>query len=149
MPQKIEIAETKQKYATGNVYWHDGIPALLPTKTVPLSKVDVVVIGAGYTGLQAAIATARAGRLTQVVDMHELGWGCSTRNGGQISPSIKPSFSTLAQRHGTERAAAIRNEGIGRLIGLVRLLKPRVYLANISGAAGSMQPTRLHILKSL
>ena len=54
MPQKIEIAETIQKPATGNVYWHDGIPALA-AKAVPLSKVDVVVIGAGYTGLQAAI----------------------------------------------------------------------------------------------
>lgn len=111
MSQNFKTTDTKQKHAAGNVYWHDGIAALSPTTTVPSSKVDVAVIGAGYTGLQAAIATARAGRLTQVIDMHELGWGCSTRNGGQISPSIKPSFPTLARRHGKERAAAIRNEG--------------------------------------
>ena len=111
MSKRVEKAGQKRNTGAGNVYWHDGIAALTPTVTVPKNKVDVMVIGAGYTGLHAAIATARAGRSTQIIDMRELGWGCSTRNGGQISPSIKPSLTTLAQRHGVDRAKAIRDEG--------------------------------------
>ena len=106
-----QIFEKNIKSASGDVYWHDGIAALTPTVSAPMGKAEVVIIGAGYTGLHAAIATARGGRSTQVIDMHELGWGCSTRNGGQISPSIKPTHAVLARRHGAARATAIRDEG--------------------------------------
>jgi len=111
MSNRVERAEQRNNSGAGNVYWHDGIAPLTPTAALPMNRADVVVIGAGYTGLHAAIAAARAGRSTQIIDMHELGWGCSTRNGGQISPSIKPSFDLLARRHGGDRARAIRNEG--------------------------------------
>lgn len=47
---------------------------------------DVVVIGAGYTGLSAALHLARAGRRVVVLDAGEPGWGCSGRNGGQVNP---------------------------------------------------------------
>ena len=111
MSKQVEKARQKRNTGASTVYWHDGIAALTSTVSVPMNKVDVAVIGAGYTGLQAAIATARAGRSTQIINMRELGWGCSTRNGGQISPSIKPALSTLARRHGVDRAKAIRDEG--------------------------------------
>jgi glycine/D-amino acid oxidase-like deaminating enzyme len=68
------------------------------------------VIGAGYTGLHAAIETARAGLDTVVIDAEAAGWGCSTRNGGQISTSVKPSFATLRQRYG-EGACRSLKEG--------------------------------------
>ena len=52
----------------GHVYWHDGLAPLTSTSAVPLASVDVAVIGSGYTGLHAAIVTARTGRSTQVID---------------------------------------------------------------------------------
>ncbi|MFZ9967944.1 MAG: FAD-dependent oxidoreductase, partial [Steroidobacteraceae bacterium] len=88
-------------------YWWDDVPRPeLPALDLP-SHVDVAVVGSGYTGLHAALQTARGGRSTLVLDAEDAGWGCSTRNGGQISTSIKPSFEVLARRHGSERAAAI------------------------------------------
>lgn len=92
-------------------YWWEDVPRpTLPDLSLPAS-VDVLVVGAGYTGLHAALQTARGGRSTLVVDAEEAGWGCSTRNGGQVSTSIKPSYEMLARRHGTERAFGILREG--------------------------------------
>ena len=47
---------------------------------------DVVVVGAGYTGLSSALHLALAGRRVLVLDAGEPGWGCSGRNGGQVNP---------------------------------------------------------------
>ena len=92
-------------------YWWDHVPRpALPEAGLP-AKVDVAIVGSGYTGLSAALQTARGGRDTLVLDAEDAGWGCSTRNGGQISTSIKPDFEELARRHGPEHAAAILREG--------------------------------------
>lgn len=92
-------------------YWWDHVPRpQLPERALPATA-DVVVVGSGYTGLHAALQTARAGRHTVVVDAEDAGWGCSTRNGGQVSTSVKPSFALLARRHGAERAREILREG--------------------------------------
>lgn len=92
-------------------YWWDDVPRpMLPDLPLP-AVVDVAVIGAGYTGLHAALQTARGGRSTLVLDAEEAGWGCSTRNGGQVSTSIKPDFELLAMRHGPGKAFDILQEG--------------------------------------
>ena len=93
-------------------YWWDETPRpeLDARQALPESA-DVVVIGSGYTGLNAALVTARGGRDTWVLDAESAGWGCSTRNGGQISTSVKPSFEQLARRHGATRALEILREG--------------------------------------
>jgi len=91
--------------------WRDDAPApVLPDTPLP-AQVDVAVVGSGYTGLNAALVTARGGRSTVVFDAEDAGYGCSTRNGGQISTSVKPSYAALAKRHGPERAFAIVKEG--------------------------------------
>lgn len=92
-------------------YWWDAAP--LPSgdaEELP-AEADVVVIGSGYTGLQAALQTARAGHATLVLDAERIGWGCSSRNGGQVSTSIKPSFAELSRRYGAELAVRILQEG--------------------------------------
>lgn len=92
-------------------YWWDASPRQPDDRTRPPATADVVIIGSGYTGLHAAIQTARAGLDTVVVDAEAAGFGCSTRNGGQISTSVKPSFSTLMKRYGEAQATAILKEG--------------------------------------
>jgi glycine/D-amino acid oxidase-like deaminating enzyme len=92
-------------------YWWDHVPRPdLPDTPLP-QKVDVAIIGSGYTGLSAAMQTARGGRYTLVLDAEEAGFGCSTRNGGQISTSIKPGLDALSRRYGSERAFRILKEG--------------------------------------
>lgn len=91
--------------------WRDDAPApSLPDATLP-ARVDVAIVGSGYTGLHAGLQTARGGRSTLVLDAEEAGYGCSSRNGGQISTSVKPSYAALARRHGAERGFAIVREG--------------------------------------
>lgn len=96
-------------------YWWEAAPRpAAGTQSLP-TDVDVLIIGAGYTGLMAGIQTARGGRSTLIIDAEAAGWGCSSRNGGQVSTSIKPSFSGLSGRHNEETAFAIRREGIQAL----------------------------------
>ncbi len=92
-------------------YWWDAVPRPVCDPMPLPASAEVVIVGSGYTGLSAALQTARAGRHTVVLDAEAAGWGCSTRNGGQISTSVKPGFAELAARHGAERAFRILKEG--------------------------------------
>ena len=92
-------------------YWWDRTPRpVLPMNDLPAS-VDVAVVGSGYTGLHAGLVTARGGRATLVLDAGDAGFGCSTRNGGQISTSVKPSLGALTKRYGRATAEAVLREG--------------------------------------
>ena len=47
-------------------------------------QADVCVIGAGFTGLSAALHLAEAGRDVILIDAQRVGFGASGRNGGQL-----------------------------------------------------------------
>lgn len=68
---------------------------------------DVAILGAGYTGLWAALTLARAGRKVVVLDAHRVGFGASGRNGGQVHAGYNRAQSWLAQRLGETRARAL------------------------------------------
>ena len=92
-------------------YWWEETPRpSLPAAALP-ARADVVVVGSGYTGLCAALQTARGGRHTVVIDAEDAGWGCSSRNGGQISTSLKPSYDDLSALYGPDRAFRVLKEG--------------------------------------
>jgi glycine/D-amino acid oxidase-like deaminating enzyme len=94
--------------------WQDGVAVRLEDTPLPAS-VDVLIVGAGYTGLSAARETAKAGHSTLVLDAGALGAGCSGRNGGQVAHSIKPAFTRLRAVHGEARAHAICREGFAAM----------------------------------
>jgi glycine/D-amino acid oxidase-like deaminating enzyme len=104
-------------------YWLEDADFPELTKGTLPNSVDALVIGAGYTGLMAATELARGGRSVLVAEAGQLGHGCSARNGGQVSTSIKPGFSTLSKLHGEEIAYRVRREGFDALKGLEELVR--------------------------
>ena len=71
-------------------------PAELPSRT------DVVVVGAGFTGVSAARVLAERGASVAVLDAQSLGWGASTRNGGMMIVGLKHGPEVLVKQYGEE-----------------------------------------------
>ena len=63
---------------------------------------DVAIIGAGYTGVSAALFLAEGNLAVRVLDTREPGWGCSGRNGGQINPGWKLDLDEISKHYGTD-----------------------------------------------
>jgi gamma-glutamylputrescine oxidase len=68
---------------------------------------DVVVVGAGYTGLSAAIALAEGGAEVAVLERDYAGFGASGRNAGHLTPTIGKDLPTLLRLYGRERGGAL------------------------------------------
>lgn len=85
--------------------WSATAPSVVPTPALSESvKVDVAIVGAGYTGLSTALHLAERGVSVCVLEAHEPGWGASGRNGGQVNPTLKYDPEQLVQMYGPERA---------------------------------------------
>jgi gamma-glutamylputrescine oxidase len=68
---------------------------------------DVVVIGAGYTGLWTALALRESGADVVVLERDYAGFGASGRNAGHLTPTIGKDLPTLLRVYGRERAGAL------------------------------------------
>lgn len=84
---------------------------------------DVVVIGAGFTGLSTAIHLREMGVGVTVVEAVEPGWGASGRNNGQVIPTLAGHDpSGMTARHGAagERFNAVLRDAAQHLFDTVR-----------------------------
>ena len=67
-------------------------------------RADVVVVGAGYTGLSAALHLAEAGFSVVVLEAHRVGFGASGRNGGQLGSGQRLEVDALEAMAGVAAA---------------------------------------------
>jgi glycine/D-amino acid oxidase-like deaminating enzyme len=70
-------------------------------------RADVAIIGAGYTGLSAALQLAGAGRAVLVLEAKGLGERASGLNGGQVIPGLKTDPDALEESLGAARGARL------------------------------------------
>jgi len=94
----------------GKPYWWEHGADLPELPTSLPGKSELLIIGAGYTGLSAAIAASDAGAKVTVVDSDVPGQGASTRNGGMFGAHPRFSFSILSNKFGLDTAKGIFNE---------------------------------------
>ena len=50
--------------------------------------VDVAIVGAGFTGVATGLELAERGLRVAICEAHQIGWGATSRNGGQITGSL-------------------------------------------------------------
>ena len=92
-------------------YWHATMPAVPSYRDRPLpDRADVVVIGGGYMGINAARVLARGGAAVSLLEAEHLGFGGSTRNGGIVHPGYKWGPEELIKRYGDETGRALFRE---------------------------------------
>lgn len=91
-------------------WWVDaGRPEAPPEVPLP-AEVDALVIGAGLTGLSAALTLARGGRSVLVLDAGEPGIGASSRNGGMVGGGHRLSLEAMTAKFGRNTAVALLRE---------------------------------------
>lgn len=96
-----------------------SVPPLAPR--APLrghARADVAVLGAGYTGLTAALALAEKGYRVSVLEAERVGWGASGRNGGQALVGYGCDAQTLESLLGERDARLLfefSRDGLHRL----------------------------------
>lgn len=95
----------------GFPYWWEGL-APEPLETHLPGACDLLVIGAGYTGLSAALAAQKSGARVVVVDAGQPGQGASTRNGGMFGAHPRLSWEALARRYGEQVADGVFAEAV-------------------------------------
>jgi glycine/D-amino acid oxidase-like deaminating enzyme len=114
---------------TATVRWPDSLWAAVtpPGPELPVlegaAQADVIVIGAGFTGLSTALHLREAGIGVTIVEAMEPGWGASGRNNGQVIPTLsRPDPEDIISRHGEagERFVALLRDSASMLFDLTR-----------------------------
>jgi glycine/D-amino acid oxidase-like deaminating enzyme len=85
-------------------WWEAHRPTALPELTLP-REARVVIVGAGYAGLSAALELTGLGLDCLVLDANEPGFGASTRNGGMVSGGVNVGKRYLSKPMPTDEAA--------------------------------------------
>ena len=89
-------------------YWLDTAPPFSAgAQGPPEGDADVAIVGAGFTGLSAALALAKKGAKVVVLEAGLVANAASGRNGGMCNNGFAQDYCSLATKLGRERANMI------------------------------------------
>lgn len=96
------------KDAVDTPYWWEAARPQAPAADDLPASTEVAIVGGGFTGLNAALVLARAGKQVCVFDADAPGWGASSRNGGLLGPGW--AFFDTGMAYGPEVARRVVEE---------------------------------------
>ncbi|MCB2055198.1 MAG: FAD-binding oxidoreductase [Geminicoccaceae bacterium] len=70
-------------------------------------RVDVAIVGGGFTGVSAALHLAERGYAVALLEAQRIGYGASGRNGGQVSSGQRRPVEELEAAHGAVTASTL------------------------------------------
>jgi glycine/D-amino acid oxidase-like deaminating enzyme len=92
-------------------YWLDTAEPSGDYRRTPLPpRADIAIIGAGFTGMSAALEAAKNGADVVVLDGQTVGWGASGRNGGMATTGLAVGLGAAIKRYGSDRALELFRE---------------------------------------
>ena len=98
-PPGRRSAPLAEDYRETPLWWDDTTFPTIGESALPV-RADVVVVGAGFTGLAAAARLSAHGLQAVVVDSGSLGEGASGRNAGMIHAGVRRDRAFLERKHG-------------------------------------------------
>ena len=104
MRASLDHSWTSKHSPAASLWAHTAEPARELPSLSGERQADVVIIGAGYTGLSAAHHIAKSGLAPIVLEANQPGWGASGRNGGVVSAKFRLSFRDIDAAHGRAMA---------------------------------------------
>ncbi len=88
-------------------YWTHSAPVFTPARRDLPAQVDVAVVGAGFTGLSAALDLAKRGASVAVFETGErVAAEASGRNGGHVNNGLAVDYAEVAAKVGVDTARA-------------------------------------------
>ena len=106
------------------IYWHTTVKMPNDSNLTPIpEKVDVAIIGGGYTGLSAARTFAQRGVKAVVLEAETIGWGASSRNGGMTLTGLKVAMQTAIKRYGHDLAKTLFQASIDSVALVEQIVK--------------------------
>ena len=104
-------------------YWlTTGQTPTPPAQPLP-ETADVAIIGAGFTGLSAALTLAKRGAKVVVMESQTIGWGASSRNGGMVLTGLKLGVNKLISMYGRDLTRRMYAASLDTIATVERIVK--------------------------
>ncbi len=106
------------------IFWHTTVKMPDDSNLTPVpEKVDVAIIGGGFTGLSAARTLGKRGTKVVVLEANTIGWGASSRNGGMVLTGLKVGMGTIFKKYGRDLARKLFQYSLDSVSTVERIVK--------------------------